>query len=336
MKVLGISPLDKDATASLVQDGRVLFAAAEERFSRKKQHSGFPEQAILAALAATRTEPRELDAIAYPFLEWHQEAERIERAFAAERTFAAGFRPPALEPLLAAAERRVTDRREPIHGLLEPNQRKRKGWLKETFYTLAGAQPFASALATRFYSQRWARRAVLEHKHWQRELEAGLAKLGLGARLVRAEHHLSHASNAYLASGYERALVVTLDGYGSGLAGSVGLGEGGKVTRLASLAFPHSLGSLYEMVTSSLGFQPDRHAGKIVGLAAWGDPEVLREVLLSRAKRGDGSLELFQNLNVHLSRHLAARFPMVDVAAAYQRVLEVLAAEFVAHWLART
>ena len=46
MKVLGISPLDKDATVSLVEDGRVLFAAAEERFSRKKQHAGFPQKAL--------------------------------------------------------------------------------------------------------------------------------------------------------------------------------------------------------------------------------------------------------------------------------------------------
>jgi carbamoyltransferase len=336
VKVLGISPLDKDASASLVEDGRVLFATGEERWSREKQHAGFPERAILAALERTGTRPEDLAAIAYPFLEWHEEAERIDRAFAAERAFARGFRPPALEPLLAAAERRVVERAEPIHGLVEPNQRKRKGWLKETFYALAGAQPLASALASRFYSQRWARRAALDHRHWQRELEAGLARLGLHAKLVRADHHVSHSANAYLASGFERALVVTLDGYGSGLAGSIGLGEGGQVKRLASLAFPHSLGSFYEMVTSSLGFQPDRHAGKIVGLAAWGDPRVLEDVLLSRAKRGDGELALFQNLNVHFSRHLAARFPMVDVAAAYQRVLEILAAEFVVHWLART
>ena len=32
MNVLGISPLDKDATASLVVGGKVVFAAAEERF----------------------------------------------------------------------------------------------------------------------------------------------------------------------------------------------------------------------------------------------------------------------------------------------------------------
>ena len=50
MNVLGISPLDKDATASLVVDGKVVFAAAEERFSRKKFHSGFPYASVEAAL----------------------------------------------------------------------------------------------------------------------------------------------------------------------------------------------------------------------------------------------------------------------------------------------
>ena len=49
MKILGISPLDKDASASLVEDGRLLFGAGEERFSRVKQHAGFPALAIRAA-----------------------------------------------------------------------------------------------------------------------------------------------------------------------------------------------------------------------------------------------------------------------------------------------
>ena len=49
MKVLGISPLDKDATVSLVEDGQVLFAAGEERFSRIKHHAGFPSLALDAA-----------------------------------------------------------------------------------------------------------------------------------------------------------------------------------------------------------------------------------------------------------------------------------------------
>ena len=43
MRVLG-SPLDKDATASIVEDGKILYAAGEERFSRIKQHKGFPQR----------------------------------------------------------------------------------------------------------------------------------------------------------------------------------------------------------------------------------------------------------------------------------------------------
>ena len=53
MKLLGISPLDKDASASIVEDGRLLFGAGEERFSRVKQHAGFPAAAISAALEAS-------------------------------------------------------------------------------------------------------------------------------------------------------------------------------------------------------------------------------------------------------------------------------------------
>ena len=50
MKVLGISPLDKDATVSVVEDGQILFAAGEERFSRVKQQDGFPQLALEKAL----------------------------------------------------------------------------------------------------------------------------------------------------------------------------------------------------------------------------------------------------------------------------------------------
>ena len=46
MRVLGISAFYHDSAAALVVDGRVVAAAQEERFSRKKQDSGFPRHAI--------------------------------------------------------------------------------------------------------------------------------------------------------------------------------------------------------------------------------------------------------------------------------------------------
>jgi len=336
MKVLGISPLDKDATASLVEDGRILFAAGEERFSRRKQHAGFPRQAIEAALAFAGMTPEQVDIVAYPFFTAEREAQLIAEAFDAERRHQADHAATDLSALLAAADARVPERTGKLPGLAGPDQRVAKGLAKRLFYRLAGISPALSEAVSRRMSERWADLAVAGHRHWQDELEQGLESMGLAGKLKRSEHHFSHACNAYLASGQPRALIVTIDGYGSGLAGSISLGEGGQIKRLHALPFPHSLGTYYEAVTSSLGFQPDRHAGKIVGLAAYGDPAVLSELLLARVTQTGESFRLDQNLNIFFSRYLASRYPMIDLAAAYQHVLEVVAVNWVRHWVAAT
>ena len=319
----------------------MLFAAGEERFSRIKQHAGFPARALEAALAHTGWRPEDIGLVAYPFFEAAREErlirEAIEASLVEDRGGAA--QRAELQRLLAAADARAAARAASaprrVDGLARPEQRMEKGLAKRLAYRLLGVGPGAPAAARRM-ARAWAARAIGEHRRWQAELETGLARLGLAGKLRRDEHHLSHAANAYLASGFDRALIVTLDGYGSGLAGSVGVGQGGAIERLASVPFPHSLGAFYEAVTSSLGFHPDRHAGKIVGLAAYGDPAVLSEALLAGIAQADGSFRLRDNLNLYLSRHLASRFAMVDVAAAWQHVLEVVACRFVAHWLART
>lgn len=338
MRVLGISPLDKDATACAVEDGRILFAAAEERYSRRKQHAGFPAAALDAALKHAGWSARDVDAIAYPFLDAQAEARLIAQAVLDDEAFAKEFLARGTEGLdeaLRAAESRVPARSAAVHGLRDPNQRMEKSAAKQLWYRVAGLAPTSHPIARRLM-RRWARQATQDHAHWQAELLRELEARGLSGKLKRGEHHAAHASAAFLGSGFERALVVTLDGYGSGLAGSIGLGDNGAVRRLAGLSYPHSLGTFYEMVTSSLGFRPDRHAGKIVGLAAWGDPRVLAPAVLSRVERTPGSFRMLDNLNVFFSRHLASRFPMVDVAAAWQHVLEVLAAEVVAHWVKQT
>ena len=70
MKILGISPLDKDSTASIVEDGEILFAAGEERFTREKLQSGFPSEALQAGLQFTGISLEDIDLVAYPFFDW--------------------------------------------------------------------------------------------------------------------------------------------------------------------------------------------------------------------------------------------------------------------------
>ncbi len=46
MYILGISCFYHDAAAALLEDGLLVAAAEEERFSRQKHDSGYPQHAI--------------------------------------------------------------------------------------------------------------------------------------------------------------------------------------------------------------------------------------------------------------------------------------------------
>jgi carbamoyltransferase len=231
---------------------------------------------------------------------------------------------------------RVPTRTQPIPGLREPNEKMEKRLLNKVFYRLAGVEGVLSRNVARRGSQDWSRDAMTYHKAWQDELEENLRDLGLLDKLKRYDHHLSHAANAFYASGYERALIATLDGYGSGLAGSICIGEGKRIRRIHKVEYPHSLGTFYESVTSSLGFKPTRHEGKIVGLAAYGDPNILLDAVLSRFQQTPGDFRLRESNNIYFSRYLSTLFPKIDVAAAYQQVLEIVATNYVRHYVQQT
>src|SRR5688500_161920 len=75
MKILGISAFYHDAAAALIVDGRIVAAAQEERFTRKKHDSGFPVNAIHFCLDFAKIRPADLDQVAFydkPFLKFER------------------------------------------------------------------------------------------------------------------------------------------------------------------------------------------------------------------------------------------------------------------------
>lgn len=65
MKILGISCFYHDSAAALIQDGQILGAAQEERFTRLKHDPRFPHQAIQFCLRQSGFHPDEIDAIVF-------------------------------------------------------------------------------------------------------------------------------------------------------------------------------------------------------------------------------------------------------------------------------
>lgn len=95
---------------------------------------------------------------------------------------------------------------------------------------------------------------------------------GLRYRFRYVVHHLCHAASAFLLSPFEEAAILSLDGAGESATTWLGRGQGTRLACLAEVHLPHSLGLLYSAVTDHLGFRPWSAEGKVMGLAAYGDP----------------------------------------------------------------
>lgn len=156
------------------------------------------------------------------------------------------------------------------------------------------------------------------------------------------EHHLAHAASAYYASpfGEERVAVISLDGVGDFSWGSVWLGEHGKLQCIEHLPYLNSIGLLYSAVTIYLGFKATRHEGKVLGLAAFGNPEPLLSRLLAHTNSKDWqellaprlalvALRFAKGVGQSVLKELCDDLSKEDVAAGIQAYTELLICEWI-------
>jgi carbamoyltransferase len=64
-RILGISAYYHDSAAALVEDGRLIAAAQEERFTRKKHDPGFPSNAVAYCLSEAGISANQLDLVGF-------------------------------------------------------------------------------------------------------------------------------------------------------------------------------------------------------------------------------------------------------------------------------
>ncbi len=108
-------------------------------------------------------------------------------------------------------------------------------------------------------------------------------------------HHMSHAASSYYLSGWNDAVIVTLDGVGEWATTTIGLGHGQEIKIDQEIRFPHSLGLLYSAITTFLGFEANDAEYKVMGLAAYGNPNTFKkqfEQLVTLNQDGSYNLNL--------------------------------------------
>jgi carbamoyltransferase len=156
----------------------------------------------------------------------------------------------------------------------------------------------------------------------------------LGRRVRLCDHHMAHCCAALATSGFDRCLVVSVDNLGDGASAKVYSWDGRRMRYLQGSRASDSPGQFYGEITQLLGYNPLRHAGKVTGLAAHGDPEpaygIMRRLIsLSDDGRRFVMMPSWARWAERGPCWRLSLFSPQDVAAAAQRRLEVVVSRFV-------
>lgn len=172
-------------------------------------------------------------------------------------------------------------------------------------------------------------------------------------RFVRAglnfyDHHDSHALPAAFYSGFERAAVITMDGNGDWNVHHTSCTyEKGKLTRrYTSDTHGTSAGLFYSCITRMLGFKALRHEGKVVGLAALGDPTRLYDAYTKALRVSADGTRLDSDfagpdLQCDARRYkyleqVSSGHSREDISAAAQKVLEDVVVQLIRNFVVET
>ena len=105
----------------------------------------------------------------------------------------------------------------------------------------------------------------------------GVSKKVLRARFHNVEHHRAHLASCFFVSPFERAALLSIDGFGDFISTMWALGEGNSIDVLGQVEYPHSTGIVYTATTQFIGFPHYGDEGKVMGLAPYGQPRFIAE-----------------------------------------------------------
>ncbi len=97
-------------------------------------------------------------------------------------------------------------------------------------------------------------------------------KISKNVKINFIDHHLSHIASAYFPSGFDKAIGLSIDGFGDFVSLAIAKCNKERIEFVKKVYFPHSIGLLYEAFTQLSGFERYGDEYKFMGLSSYGDP----------------------------------------------------------------
>lgn len=285
MKILAVHLHTHDTSIALLNNEKIVYAAANERFSRKKMDARVPLKVLENCLGYTKTKPSDIDKVAI-----------VGNPF-----------PLALFKMIweSTWPFRLTKGRYLV-------------WIGKPI-SIIKELIIATGIPSFFYREQIPR--------WR-----------IAKRLVDfcgtteyIDHHAAHLYSTYYTSGWEKCLVVCIEGSGSGKTFSIYSVDRDKWNRIVECFIPDSPGRFYELVTLLLGYDKKKHGGKITGLAGYGNSRKLYKAVSKIMWTSGLEIKLdykkflkWQYEYVYKNRTPKefSRSNKEDIAAAFQKRLE--------------
>ncbi len=313
-----------NASCAIMVEGEIVAAAQEERFTRKKNETGFPSRAIDSCLNQADIEGRDVTMAAYTTIYEH--------------------------PWEVKAKITPTYSIRDYHGYYNDRYYAKKfagetgldylQWLRddEKFNHPNPVFDFS------FLSDELLLDPTKAVEPWKAERRRVLASyLGIPEeRVTFLDHHTCHANYSYFASHFrnEDCAVVVLDGWGDKRNQTVWMARGNRLELIAE-SNQNDIGHTYKMATLHLGMRPDEHEFKVMGLAPYAKDDYVRrgyelikginKVEKMRIVHDDRPADLYNHLR---SVWLDQRFD--NIAGAIQLFTEKLACKVVENIHAET
>lgn len=238
MLVLGINP-SHNGTACLMKDGKVIYCVSEERLTRVKNQSGIPYTAIKEILKRSKTKPSEIDKVAFSF-----------KDMSINTSYSVLDNHNSSESYLWKAKEMLLSNFDLFKHLYIPLQK--------------------------FYYENFVYENMKQNLLSKFEKNTKISK----EKIHFYDHHSTHAATAFYGSEKtkNRKLVLTLDAMGDGICATVSIGENGSLKTIAETSVGNSLGDLYAYITRYLGMKMGEHEYKVMGLAAYANPDYVDKV----------------------------------------------------------